>query len=248
MKTSRQAVADAISQAIASGELLPGAKLPSEQELGEKHSASRETVRAALHRLAETGTVFSRKGSGWYVREVERLRYPLHTIDAGRASATVDVWDRFVLQHGKTGGNELMVNDVSVPPERVRLKLGLELGEPAVERRRVRLVNREPWMISTGWWPRWIAAGTLIEKPHQCSPLKIALELGHGQYRSENEIAARMPDKVEAATLETGRGIPVMDMLTTGWDKDGRAIRCTSDVFPAHRFLLVFEHDWKHEA
>jgi DNA-binding GntR family transcriptional regulator len=247
VKTSRQAVADAISQAIASGELLPGAKLPAERELAEKHSASRETVRAALHMLAETGQVTSVKGSGWFVRKLELLRYPLHSIDAGRASATVDVWDRFVLKEGRTAGNELIVNAVSIPPERVRLKLDLEPGEPAVERRRIRLVDREPWMISTGWWPRWIAAGTLIEEPHQCSPLKIALELGHGQHRSENEVAARMPTADETAVLKTGRGIPVMDMLTTGWDADGRALRCTSDVFPAHRFLLVFEHDWSNE-
>jgi DNA-binding GntR family transcriptional regulator len=136
------------------------------------------------------------------------------------------------------------VNPAAEPPERVREKLGLEPGELAVERRRVRFVDREPWMISTGWWPRWIAKGTDIEKPGQCSPLKIALEMGLGQMRSENEIGARMPSAGEAKELGTGRGIPVMDMLTTGWCADGRAIRCTSDVFPAHRFLLVFEHDW----
>lgn len=240
----KQDVADALMEAITAGQLRPGDKLQSERELADKYSASREAVRGALRMLAETGHVVARHGSGWTVRDLEPMRYPLHTIDAGRASATVDVWDRFVLGLGRVAGNELVVNPAAMPPERVRLKLGLEPGEPAVERRRVRLVDREPWMISTGWWPRWIANGTNIEKPHQCSPLKIALELGHGQYRSENEVAARMPIGEEAETLGTGRGIPVMDMLTTGWDADGRAIRCTSDVFPAHRFLLVFEHDW----
>lgn len=244
MTTKKQAVAEAIREAIASGELRPGDKLPTERALAAKHGASREAVRGALHVLAETGQVSSTQGSGWYVRNEVPLRYPLHTIDAGRASATADVWDKFVHGQNRTAGNELTVNPAAHPPERIRVKLGLEPGELAVERRRVRLVDREPWMISTGWWPRWIAAGTDIEQPRQCSPLKIAGQLDHGQYRSENEIAARMPFEAEAAVLSTGRGIPVMDMLTTGWDVGGRPIRCTSDVFPAHRFLLVFEHDW----
>ena len=242
--TKKQDVADALLEAITAGQLRPGARLPSERELAEKHAASRDAVRGALHLLAETGHVYAEHGSGWYVRDLEPLRYPLHTIDAGRASATADVWDKFVQSLGKTAGSELIVNPAVIPPERIRAKLGLDYGEPAVERRRVRLVDREPWMISTGWWPRWLANGTEIEQPRQCSPLKIAGQLGHGQHRSENEIASRMPFGSEVQVLKTGRGVPVMDMLTTGWDEGGRAIRCTSDVFPAHRFLLVFEHDW----
>lgn len=247
MATKKQDVADAISEAIASGELRPGDKLPTERDLASKHNASREAVRGALHSLAETGQVSAVQGSGWYVRKLEPVRYPLHTIDANRMTASVDVWDAFVESQGWTGGNELVVNPAAMPPENVRLKLGLEPGELAVERRRLRLINREVWMISTGWWPRWLAKGTDIEKRGQCSPLKIAATLGHKQQWSENEIGARMPTPAEVAELRTGRGIPVMDMLTTGKDAEGRPIRCTADVFPAHRFLLVFEHDWSTE-
>lgn len=248
MTTKKQAVVDALAEAIASGELLPGDKLPTERALAAKHGASREAVRGALHSLAETGQISAVQGSGWYVRKLDRLRYPLHTIDAGRASATADVWDTFVTSHGRMAGNELHVNPVATPPERVRLKLGLEVGELAVARRRIRFVDREPWMISTGWWPRWLAVGTDIESPKQCSPLKIAAELGHRQVDSENEIGARMPTATEAGELSTGRGTPVMDMLTTGKNADGRAIRCTADVFPAHRFLLVIEHNWSDQS
>ena len=244
MPTKKQAVVDAITEAIASGELLPGDKLPTERALAAKHTASREAVRGALHSPAETGQVTATQGSGWYVRKLDQLRYPLHTIDAGRASATADVWDTFVSSHGRTAGNELQVDPAATPPERVRLKLGLEIGELAVARRRIRFVDREPWMISTGWWPRWLADGTDIESSKQCSPLKIASELGHAQADSENEIGARMPTGIEDDELKIGRGMPVMDMLTTGWNAEGRAIRCTADVFPAHRFLLVVSHNW----
>lgn len=245
MGTKKQAVADAILEGIESGELPPGSKLPTERDLAAKHGTSREAVRGALHLLAETGQITSTQGSGWYVRQLDPIRYPLHTIDAGRASATADVWDTFVNSLGRTAGSELQVEPAVLPPENIRAKLGLPLGELTVRRRRVRFVDREPWMISTAWWPRWLAKGNEIESPRQCSPLKIARELGHRQWKSENEIGSRMPTAEESAELDTGRGIPVMEMLTTGWDAGGRAIRCTADIFPAHRFLLVVQHDWR---
>lgn len=245
MITKKQAVAEEIRKGIASGELPSGSKLPTERDLAAKHGTSREAVRGALHLLAETGLITSTQGSGWYVRGVDPIRYPLHTIDAGRASATADVWDSFVSSLGRTAGNELAVSPAVFPPENIRAKLLVDSGTPVVRRRRVRFVDREPWMISTAWWPRWLATGTDIESPRQCSPLKIARELGHRQWRSENEIGARMPTPEEADELGTGRGVPVMEMLTTGWDTNGRAIRCTADVFPAHRFLLVVAHDWR---
>jgi GntR family transcriptional regulator len=242
--SKRQAVADAIQEQIASGDLQPGDKLPTERELAAKHGCGREAVRGAMHLLAETGQVEAIQGSGWYVRELRRLRFPLHTIDARRAKAAADVWDTFVEGQGRTAGNLMTVDPAVAPPEHIRRKLRLERGELAVRRHRIRLVDREKWMLSTAWWPRWLAKGTKIETPEQCSPLSVAVELGHAQVTSENEIGARMPMAYEAETLSTGRGVPVMEMLTTGWDAKGKPIRVTSDVFPAHRFLLVFEHDW----
>lgn len=243
MTTKRQAVADAITEEIVNGALLPDSRLPTERDLADKHAASRDVVRLALHDLADAGRIRAVQGSGWYVRRFEPLRYPLHTIDADRAKAVADVWDTWLAREGKTGGNELTVRAAAEPPPEVRRKLALGPGDLAVERRRVRLVNREPWMLSTGWWPRWLSAGTDIERPENVSPLQLAIDLGHGQARSENEIGARMPTTDEAAVLGTGRGVPVMTMLTTGWDSGGWPMRCTADVFPAHRFLLYVEHE-----
>lgn len=243
MSTKREQVAGQIAEAIANGVWSPGEHLPAERDLVDKYEASRDVIRLALRDLAEQGRLDARQGSGWYVRAFDPLRYPLHTIDANRAKAVADVWDSWLDRIGRTGGNELSVNPAATPPDDVRRKLRLEIGDLIVRRHRVRLVDREPWMLSTGWWPRWLAAGTDIERPENISPLQLAIDLGHGQHTSENEIGARMPTTEEATVLGTGRGVPVMTMLTTGWDADGRAMRCTADVFPAHRFLLVAEHE-----
>jgi len=238
-RRGKQDIVDALREQIACGVLSPGDKLPSERALGETHGVSRDTVREALKTLANSAYVESRHGSGWFVRELDRLPYPVLTIDAGRARSTMDVWDTFVIGLGRTAGNRMEVSPRVVPGERVRTELQLAPGEEVVRRHRLRYVDGEIWAISTAYWPRWLAAGNLIEQPVQCSPLRVAGELGHRQERVKFVIGARTPSGEEAEILGTGRGISIMEMHTIGIDAGGRPIRVTVDLFPSHRFELV---------
>lgn len=61
-------VADAIRAAIDEGELLPGSKLPSHQELVSHFGVSVGTVKRALGDLQGAGLVLSRQGQGAFVR------------------------------------------------------------------------------------------------------------------------------------------------------------------------------------
>jgi GntR family transcriptional repressor for pyruvate dehydrogenase complex len=49
------------------GELTPGDRLPTEQQLAEAHGVSRTVVREAVHQLRSQGVLVSRQGSGVYV-------------------------------------------------------------------------------------------------------------------------------------------------------------------------------------
>ena len=55
-----QQIADDLRRQIEAGTLEPGKQLPTELELREKYSASRNTVRDAIKRLAGLGLVESR--------------------------------------------------------------------------------------------------------------------------------------------------------------------------------------------
>lgn len=52
---------------IRSGLIGPGAKLPSEHELGRRYGVNRHTVRAAFAKLADLGLVVARRGAGVFV-------------------------------------------------------------------------------------------------------------------------------------------------------------------------------------
>ena len=56
-----------ITKKIDNGELIPGSKIPSENELSEEFNLSRQTIRHAIAQMVEDGILESRRGSGTYV-------------------------------------------------------------------------------------------------------------------------------------------------------------------------------------
>lgn len=62
-------VVDHVQQEIISGSLLPGDKLPTERELAEQLSISRNSIREGLRVLENIGIVQSTQGSGNYISQ-----------------------------------------------------------------------------------------------------------------------------------------------------------------------------------
>lgn len=59
---------------IASGEMPPGSRFPTQKEIAEAENVSRTVVREAVARLEAQGLAVSRRGSGVYVSETARFR------------------------------------------------------------------------------------------------------------------------------------------------------------------------------
>ena len=66
--TRKQQIIDDLERKIKSGELLPGAKLPSAAQLCKQYEVSRMTVRLAIDYLKAVRLVVGVPGSGIYVR------------------------------------------------------------------------------------------------------------------------------------------------------------------------------------
>lgn len=231
---------------------LPGDRLPTEADLCAQYGASRPTVRKALTSLITAGLVTSAQGRGWFVQGDQRQRFPLDTVNAGRLAARDDVWHAWVASIRRVASHRLTVV-IEEPPRDVARLLGLsaEVEPLAVARRRIRYIDGEPRMISTGWWPMWLAAGSPLAREgrddvvdmRDPSPLKWATQNGWPALREQNEIGARMPAEHEADDLGINGAIPVITMHTTSWTTNSRPMRCTVDVFPSHRFVLTVGRD-----
>jgi GntR family transcriptional regulator, transcriptional repressor for pyruvate dehydrogenase complex len=77
--SASERVAERLTDLIASGNIAPGDKLPSENELSKALQVSRPVVREALRGLAMMGIVESKQGGGCYVTDLKpnRLMAPL---------------------------------------------------------------------------------------------------------------------------------------------------------------------------
>src|SRR5215470_15149175 len=62
-----QQIADDLRSKIKSGELQPGEQIPTEGDLQNIYSASRNTIRDAIKRLVSLGIVQTRPGQGTFV-------------------------------------------------------------------------------------------------------------------------------------------------------------------------------------
>lgn len=73
---SYRRIADDIREKIRSGELLPGAKLPSMTELQTQYEVGSTAVRNALLVLREQGLIEGHQGKGVYVADVPGSESP----------------------------------------------------------------------------------------------------------------------------------------------------------------------------
>jgi GntR family transcriptional regulator, transcriptional repressor for pyruvate dehydrogenase complex len=74
-------VADTIHEMIRNGQLLPGDRLDSVQQLAENFQVGRSAIREALSALKAMGLVEMKQGEGTFIREfeVDQLNFPLST-------------------------------------------------------------------------------------------------------------------------------------------------------------------------
>lgn len=128
-------LADLLRARIHSGDLAPGARLPSETTLGQTYGLARPAVRAAILLLRSEGLVTTARGLGTHVRErVLRQRVTLRTGDrlttrspSDRERATLDLDDGVpVLEITRADGSaELHAGDLveviaaPAPPQQV---------------------------------------------------------------------------------------------------------------------------------
>lgn len=104
-RLKHEIVADEIAEAIRSGDLRTGSRLAGENELAQKFSVSRGTVRRALSELSQRDLIDTRTGSGSFV-----------TFDGTNLDDT-EGWARALLSAGARVSTEILRIETIVDPE-----------------------------------------------------------------------------------------------------------------------------------
>jgi GntR family transcriptional regulator len=237
-------LADLLRAEILEGQRRPGTQLPTESEFQHAYGVSRTTVRAALATLASEGLVLTRKGFGSYVRSRPPLRRVSSTHrHASHRDSGKPEFDTEALAQGQVPSRRMLMTGRGPVPGDIAAWLGIEPGEDVVIRKRLQLPDDVPAVISTSYYPLWVADGTRLESPEALpeGPDNLIERLGHKFARGVELLRSRMPTPDEARLLELDPGVPVVRMLHIDYDPDGRALQVADDLYAGDRHEFAFE-------
>jgi GntR family transcriptional regulator len=138
----------------------------------------------------------------------------------------------------------LRVGRVYAPSE-IAKWLHVSDGEEVVIRKRLQLLDGEPAVISTSYYPLWVADGTRLEssEPLPEGPDALIEALGHRFSRGIEVFRARMPTPDEADLLMLDPGVPVVRMIHVDYDAEGRSLQVADDLYSGERHEFAFEWD-----
>jgi DNA-binding GntR family transcriptional regulator len=225
-----QVVAE-IKSRIERGDYLPGALLPSENQLGEAFGVSRPTIVKSLSVLRQEGWIETQQGRGSFVRGRPAL-------DGAERTRPGD--DVLGMPETELSG-ELVQAGVKVAPLHVSNLLGLAKGAKAFLRQRLLSDEGEPVELASVWLTLDLAAGTDLASPdllnesiryHLQSRKKVRFD------HAVERITARHPTGEEAAMLQVSPDAPVLSVLIAVYDATRKPLQVVDLVLPGERHEL----------
>jgi GntR family transcriptional regulator len=208
-------VEEVLASEIARGELKPGDRLPSEEELLTRFSVSRITVRRAIQNLIQRGIVEIRRGHGTYVL-APRISQELTTL-------TGFVEDMAL--HGRKASARVVSQEVVAANAIVARQLDVSKGVHVMRIERVRLADSVPMSFDETYLPLDVGK-QIVSNDLRIKPIFTLLEEKYGISLTDAEY------KMEAAAasvhiahaLAIPEGSPVFRIERTSYAESGRPI------------------------
>ncbi|WP_333770431.1 GntR family transcriptional regulator [Streptomyces sp. IBSBF 2435] len=239
-----QRIADALREAIHSGEYGPGDRLPGENDLMTTHDVARMTARQALGVLQNEGIAESRKGAGVFVRSFHPLRRRgIQRLSRSQWGEGRSIWA------ADTDDRTLVVDQLKVTeeeaPERIASVLGLEPGDALCVRSRRFVLDSKPILVARSYLPASLVAGSAIteEDTGPGGTYARLAELGYKPVHFREEIRCRMPSLDEATQLGLAMGTPVILICRTAFADEGRAVEVNEMTLDSASYILEYDFD-----
>jgi len=223
-------IRDLLHDQIRSGELAPGAQVPSELELVAQYNVSRMTARKALDELVKAGLLFRQRGKGTFVTQ-DLVTYSLSTMLS--FSGTLRAL-------GYQVETRVLHQDVILASAGVAEKLDLAPESEAILVRRLRYVDGKPAAIHTSFLDYRVYAPLLKIDLSQESLLESIERLcgTHVAY-TKDSVQATLVSGEDMGLLEIPRGSPVLDVEGVAFTEFGQPTRLTKAIYRSDLFRLV---------
>ncbi|HLV77309.1 MAG TPA: GntR family transcriptional regulator [Marinobacter sp.] len=222
-----------LKDAITSGRLPPGSKIPGELKLAEDHRVSRVTVRRALGALTAEGLIVRKAGVGTLVNE--------RPLGATVMTASVSNLLPNIVKMGESSRVRLLEFGYGYPQDGVRERLRLKEGERVQRSVRVRLMEDKPFSYLITHVPERIAL-SYNENELSTTPLYALLERGGVQLdHATQSISAALATKEVAEALDVSVGSPLISLTRVVYGKDGEGVEHLHALYRPDRYRIEID-------
>lgn len=241
-RSLHERIAADLRDEIMSGDLAPGAKLPSTAQLKSRFKSSSATVQKALQLLKDERLVVGRPGAAVTVREHRQRTIRPATYMAPAATGQPYRWLTETAKLGRARSKLLDVREAT-PPADARLAFGLPEGGTALLRCQLLTIDDEPVELVKSYYPLELARGTAMMERRKIkggTPTLLA-ELGHPPRLSVDRVSARVPTQEEYSALQLPGSLPVLRTLRVVYSDRERPIEATVMAKAGHLYELQYE-------
>ncbi|WP_445515234.1 GntR family transcriptional regulator [Streptomyces sp. NEAU-174] len=243
-RSLHERIAADLRDEIMSGDLPPGARLPSTARLKERFTASNATVQKALQLLKDEGLAVGRAGAAVTVREHRQRTMRPASYMAPAAPGEPYRWlSEAAAGHQARGSSRLLDVTEIRPPADVAEALRLPENGTALLRAQVLLLDGEPVELVKSYYPLELARGTAMmdrRKIKGGTPALLA-ELGHPPRLSVDKVSARVPTQEQYTVLGLPGNFPVLRTLRVVYSDGERPIEATVMAKAGHLYELRYE-------
>ncbi|MBB0245605.1 UTRA domain-containing protein [Streptomyces alkaliphilus] len=228
---------------IMSGDLRPGASLPSTLRLKERFKASNATVQKALQVLKDERLVVGRAGAAVTVREHRQETIRPADFGAPAEAGKPYRWLTEAGKRGKRGSIQLLDVAECRPPADVAMAMELPEEGTAIVRHQVLSHDGEPVELVASYYPIEIARGTALADQRKIkggTPTLLA-EMGFPPRLTVDRVSARIPTQEQYEALRLPTDLPVLRTLRVVYSDDERPIEVTLMTKAGHLYELQYE-------
>ena len=217
---------------IATGDLNPGDRIPSESELGEKFQVSRTTVRQALGDLVNQGVLTRIQGKGTFIAQ-KRIQQQLGHL----TSFTQDMQSRLSKPRSEVLRFEVVSSNIMVANA-----LQIQTGDPVILLKRIRYADDQPLAVEVSYLP-YREYGPLLEENFAEASLYETLKKRFNilAVRALQQIEAVSCPNDEARLLKIRRGAPILHINRTTFSQDDRPFETVESYYRSDCYVFHVE-------
>jgi DNA-binding GntR family transcriptional regulator len=220
-------VARQLDDAIETGTLPPGSRLPNEIDFAGRLGLSRPTMRRAIQHLVDEGLLVRKRGVGTQV---------VHT-KVRRSIELTSLYDDLTAANQRPR-TEVLANVVEPATGPVALGLNVPEGVPVLAVERLRYAQDEPLALMHNYLPADLVELT-TEALAEHGLYELLRTSGVHLRLATQTIGARTASAAEARLLAERRSAPLLSMTRTTYDDRGRIVEYASHLYRAS--LYAFE-------